>query len=98
MTHESERPLGEVSTAALVGDLTRKFSLLVRKEVELAKAEIRTDLRNEILMASGLGAAGICALLAVQMLLLAVVFAFSPSAVMATTLTRRSVGCGWRTT
>jgi hypothetical protein len=59
-----------------VTELAQKASELARREVALAKAEVREDLRSEIRMASGLGVAGVCALLTLQLLLVAVVFAF----------------------
>jgi uncharacterized membrane protein YqjE len=59
----------------LITELAKKGSQLVRKEVELAKAEAREDLRSELRMAKGLGVAGVCALLTVQMLLVAIAFA-----------------------
>ncbi len=68
-------PLRRMETKELVAETGRKASLLVRKEIELAKAELRADLRAEIKMASGLGIAGVCALLGIAMLLVAVVFA-----------------------
>jgi uncharacterized membrane protein YqjE len=75
-------PLRETSTRDLVTELARKASALARKEVELAKVELRADLRNEIKMASGLGAAGVCALLTVQLLLTAVVLALMEGGVL----------------
>jgi uncharacterized membrane protein YqjE len=63
----------------LVAELARKGSELARKEVELARVEARADLRAEIRMASGLGVAGVCALLTIQMLLVAIAFAFMES-------------------
>jgi uncharacterized membrane protein YqjE len=68
-------PLRDMRTRDLVGELARKASLLARKEIELAKAEVRADLRREVRMASGLGVAGLCAVLTLQLLLLAVVLA-----------------------
>ena len=71
--------LRALTVRELVAELARKGSLLARKEVELAKAEARQDLRAEIKMASGLGVAGICALLTVEMLLVAVAFGLQES-------------------
>ncbi len=68
-------PLRRMGTKDLVTEVARKASALARKEVELAKTEIRTDLRNEIKMAGGLGAAGLCAIWGVELLLVAVVLA-----------------------
>lgn len=68
-------PLRGASTKDLVTQLAQKASLLARKEIELAKAELKDDVRSEIKMASGLGVAGVCALVTLQLLLTAVVFA-----------------------
>jgi hypothetical protein len=62
-THQAndlhERPLGEVAAA-----LTRDLSLLVRQELELAKAEMRHKGRLALPGLGMMGAAGIVALLA----------------------------------
>jgi len=71
-----------LSVRDLVLELTRKASLLARKEVALAKSEVREDLRSEIRMASGLGVAGVCALITVQLLLVALVLALAEGEVM----------------
>ncbi|ACG72257.1 protein of unknown function DUF1469 [Anaeromyxobacter sp. K] len=65
----------QLPTRDLVTELARKASALARKEVELAKAELRADLRAEAKMASGLGVAGLCGIFTVQLLLTAVVLA-----------------------
>jgi len=75
-------PLRAASTRDLVTQLTQKTSLLARKEIELAKAELKDDVRTEIKMASGLGVAGVCALFTVQLLLVAVVFALFEGGVL----------------
>lgn len=54
-----ERPIGEVASA-----LTRDLSLLVRQELELAKAEMRAKGRIVLPGLGMLGAAGVAALLA----------------------------------
>jgi uncharacterized membrane protein YqjE len=69
-----ELPLREVVSA-----LAAKASELARAEVALAKAEVRQDVRTELRMASGLGIAGVCAILTLALLLVAVVFAFAES-------------------
>ncbi len=63
----------QLSTKELVLEVTRKGSLLARKEVELAKSELRADLKAELTMARGLGIAGVCGVLTVAMLLVALV-------------------------
>jgi uncharacterized membrane protein YqjE len=75
-------PLRQLRTRDLVGELARKASLLARKEVELAKAELRADVKREIRMASGLGVAGVCALLVLQLLLVAIVLALMEGGIL----------------
>jgi hypothetical protein len=66
----------------LVTEAARKASELARKEVELAREELRADLRTEIRMASGLGIAGICALIGVELLLTALVLGLMEARVL----------------
>jgi hypothetical protein len=75
-------PLRQLRTRDLVGELARKASLLARKEVELAKADLRADVRREVRMASGLGVAGLCAVLVLQLLLVAIVLALMEGEVL----------------
>jgi uncharacterized membrane protein YqjE len=75
-------PFRQMRTRDLVGELAKKASLLARKEVELAKAELRADVKREIRMAGGLGVAGVCALLVVQLLLVAIVLALMEGGVL----------------
>jgi hypothetical protein len=75
--------LEDLSTRALVGELAHKASLLARTEVELAKAELRKDLRAELQTAGGLGLAGLCALVSVVMVLVAAAFGLQEGGVMA---------------
>jgi len=76
---EDLRNLRRLPTRDLVTEIARKASALVRKEIELARNEVKEDLRAEAMMAGGLGVAGICALLALQMLLVAAAFALQES-------------------
>jgi uncharacterized membrane protein YqjE len=75
-------PLRSMRTKDLVTELARKASLLARKEVELAKAELKADVRKEIKMASGLGVAGLCGIFTMQLLLVAIVLALMEGDVM----------------
>lgn len=75
-------PLRAMRTKELVTELASKGRLLARKEIELAKAEIKSDLQREIRMAGGLGVAGLCALFTVQLLLVAVVLALMESGLL----------------
>lgn len=62
-------------------ELLRKIrgqaSLLVHKEIDLAKVEFRESLKNEALMAGGLIAAALLAMFALNLLLMAAVFALA---------------------
>jgi uncharacterized membrane protein YqjE len=75
-------PLHRMRTRDLVTELARKASLLARKEVELARAEIKEDVRREVKMAGGLGVAGLCALFAVQLGLVAIVLALMQAEIL----------------
>ena len=66
-----------LSTRQLLAQLLETVSLLVTKEVELARAELKTDLNRELDMVKLLAAGGIVALFGVNMLLVAAVFALT---------------------
>jgi uncharacterized membrane protein YqjE len=77
-THPPPVPRGDdrlrgLALRDLVTEAARKASELARKEVELARTEVREDLRAEVRMAGSLGVAAVCALLAMQLLLTALV-------------------------
>jgi hypothetical protein len=59
----------------LVGHVIESATLLAKKEIELAKAELKRDLKAEIAMAKGLGVGAVCALCTVNMLLVAAALA-----------------------
>ncbi|HWE26033.1 MAG TPA: phage holin family protein [Myxococcales bacterium] len=67
--------LGSLSNKELLQTITRDAVTLAKKEVELAKAELKADLKAEIGMAKGLGIAGLCAIWAVSLMLVAVALA-----------------------
>lgn len=75
-TVESARGL---SNRELIGQITAKASLLARKEIDLAKAEMRADLQAQVGMVKAFGIAAIAALLGVNLLLVAVVLALATS-------------------
>jgi uncharacterized membrane protein YqjE len=66
-----------LSTRQLLARLLETVSLLVTKEVELARAELKADVKTELDMVKLLAAAGIVALFGVNMLLVAAVFALT---------------------
>lgn len=74
--------LRAASTRELVTGMARMASELARKEVQLAKAELRSNLKTEIRTASGLGVAGVCALLVLQLLLVALVLGLAEAGVL----------------
>ena len=71
--NEQTVPLASASTGELVGRLAEESKQLVKKEVDLAKAELRTELKSEAKLAAGFVAAGFAAFLALQILLAAAV-------------------------
>jgi len=60
-----------LSNRELLGHITESAVLLVKKEVELARTELKADLKAELGMAKGLGVAGLCALFTVNLMLVA---------------------------
>ena len=67
--------LESLSNKELLQHITRDAVTLAKKEVELAKAELKADLKAEIGMAKGLGVAGLCAIWAVSLILVAAALA-----------------------
>src|SRR5216684_1930138 len=63
--------LESMSNKELLQHIMQNAVLLAKKEVELAKAELKADLKKEVAMAKGLGVAGLCAIWSVSMMLVA---------------------------
>jgi hypothetical protein len=78
----SQHDLRHLTTRELVMEAARKASLLARKEVELAKSEVKADIKAEVVMASGLGVAGVCAIITLTLLLVAVAFALQEAGIL----------------
>jgi hypothetical protein len=74
---ETTRDGGELSTPELLKKITGEVQLLVKSQVDLAKSELRADLKKESRMVAGLGASAIAALTAVNLLLVTVVLALA---------------------
>jgi hypothetical protein len=72
-------PLANASTSELVGRLAEESKDLVKKEVDLAKAELRAELKNEAKLALGFAVGGLAAFLALQILLAALVLGLAES-------------------
>jgi hypothetical protein len=73
----TERPAAALSTGELVKEITHQVGLLATKQIELAKTELRADIKEEAAMASGLGIGALVALAALNMLLVTVVLALA---------------------
>jgi hypothetical protein len=70
-------PVEGMTNRELVGHVVDSATLLAKKEIELAKSELRRDLKAEVSMAKGLGIAGVCALCTLNMFLVAAAFALA---------------------
>jgi uncharacterized membrane protein YqjE len=70
-------PVADLTTVELVKGIATQVGSLARKELELAKIELKTDLRAEAKMVGGLGIAGVLLLLGVNVLLVAGVLALA---------------------
>lgn len=68
-------PVEEMSNRELIGHAFENATLLVKKEIELARAELRADLKTELAMVKGLGVAGLCALCTLNMILVCLALA-----------------------
>jgi hypothetical protein len=66
-----------LSTLQLVKEIALQSGLLVKKQVELAKTELRADVRTEAKVAGGLGVAAVCGIITVTLLLVTAAFALS---------------------
>ncbi len=72
----SERVAG-LSTPQLIKEIAGQGSLLIKKQIELAKSELKSDARTEAKVAGGLGVAAVCAIITVTLLLVTVVLALA---------------------
>lgn len=70
-------PVEGMTNRQLIGHVVDSATLLAKKEIELAKSELRKDLKAEVAMAKGLGIAGVCALCTLNMFLVAAAFALA---------------------
>ena len=66
-----------LSTLQLVKEIAVQSGLLVKKQVQLAKTELRADVRTEAKVAGGLGVAAVCGIITVTLLLVTAAFALS---------------------
>jgi hypothetical protein len=66
-----------LSTMALVKEIAAQATLLVKKQIELARTEIKADARTEAKAAGGLGIAAVGAIIFVTLLLVTAVLALA---------------------
>lgn len=69
----TERHAKELSTIELVKEITTEVGHLAEKQIALAKAELRADLKAEATVVGGLGAAALAGLAAMNLLLVTAV-------------------------
>jgi hypothetical protein len=77
-SHKPEEPPpadpGSLSSPRLVGETAREAIALIKAQVELARTELKEDLRSEVGAAKGLSVALVAALCGVNILLVAGAF------------------------
>ena len=66
-----------LSTVQLLKEIASQGSLLVKKQIALAKTELKSDARTEAKVAGGLGLAAVGAIITVTLLLVTVAFALA---------------------
>src|SRR6266446_6602587 len=66
-----------LSVGALINEIMGKVTLLAKKEIELAKVEVKADMESELAMAKGLAIAALVTVLGLNILLVALVFALA---------------------
>jgi hypothetical protein len=71
------RSNADLSAGELLTEIGAQASLLVKKQVDLAKTELRADLSHEIAMVGGLSVAALALFLTLNLLLMAGVFALA---------------------
>jgi len=64
-----EQAIANLTTGELVKEITSRLGFLVKKQIHLAKSEIKADLRTEMVTTRTLGIAAVAALVAVNLLL-----------------------------
>src|SRR4029077_11902721 len=70
----TRRPLEPLSTAQLVKEVTGQTGLLVKKQLDLAISELRSDLSSELAMFAAFGTSAVTSILGLAVLLMAGVF------------------------
>jgi hypothetical protein len=74
---EEPAAVQEMSTVEIIKHITTEVGHLARKEIELAKTELKADLKAEAMMVGGLSVAVVAGLCTLTLLLVTVVFALA---------------------
>ena len=69
------RSVEGMSNRELIRHVIENATQLAKREIELAKSELRADVKKEVAMVKGLGVAGLCAIWAVSLMLVAIALA-----------------------
>ena len=72
-----DQRVAHLSTFALVKEIIVQTRLLARKQIELARTELKADARTEAKVAGGLGLAAVGAVITVTLLLVTAAFALA---------------------
>lgn len=72
-----DRPVSSMTLGQLVGEITGEVTLLAKKQIELVKAELKSDLKAEMKMVGGLSLAALTALAAINMLFVTLILALA---------------------
>jgi uncharacterized membrane protein YqjE len=72
-----ERPVSSLTLGQLVREITGQVSMLGRKQIELAKTELRSDIKAELGMIARFGVAAVAAFVALNMLFVAAILALA---------------------
>jgi hypothetical protein len=72
-----EERVTRLSTVQLLKEIASQGGLLVKKQIALAKTELKSDARTEAKVAGGLGLAAVGAIVTVTLLLVTVAFALA---------------------
>lgn len=67
----------DLSTVALVKQISAEVGELAQKEMQLAKAELKADLKSEAMMVGGLGLAALALLTTINLLLVTLILALA---------------------
>lgn len=69
--------INRLSLTQILKEIRVKFSKLLRKEIDLAKTELKADIKSEISMVGGMGIAAVLIFLSISMLLVTLILALS---------------------